>query len=128
MQKDALRPTDAELDVLGILWSHGPCTVKQVHELLTGKPKRGYTTILKLMQIMCDKRLVTRRKQGRAHVYQARVSAEKTRRSMLSHLIDKAFDGSAARLIMQALTTGSTTEMELEEIRRLLERKEGEQS
>ena len=102
MTNSRTRPTDAELDILRVLWAHGPGTVKEVHEKLPESPHRGYTTVLKLMQIMSDKGLLTREKRGRAHVYRPLLSAEQTQRTLLSHLIDNAFDGSAGRLVRSA--------------------------
>jgi len=113
------RPTDAELAILSVLWDLGPVTVREVHEKLEGSV--GYTTVLKLMQIMTDKGLVTRDESQRAHVYSAAKSSEETQGSLVGDLISRAFDGSAAKLVMQALSNQKASPDELAEIRRLLD-------
>ena len=115
------RPTDAELAILQVLWQHGPSTVRHVHERLSGTRETGYTTTLNLMQIMADKGLVTRDESARTHVYQARRSREETQRQLVSDLLDRAFGGSAAALVMQALSAQPASAEELREIRRLLD-------
>ena len=126
MNQKAFNPTDAELEILRILWAHGPSTVKQVHEYLSDSPPRGYTTILKLLQIMSNKGLVERHKEGRAHVYQASFDADKAQRNLVSEMLNKVFDGSSRRLIMQALSAKPVSRDELEEIRRYIEKMKGE--
>ena len=113
------KPTDAELEILSVLWERGPSTVREVAEVLG----RGdaYTTVLKLLQIMTEKRLVTRRGSGRLHIYAAASSRDQTQRHLVRDLLRRAFDGSAAELVMQALTTGNATRKELDEIRRMLD-------
>jgi BlaI family penicillinase repressor len=118
------RPTDAELAILRVLWERGPSTVRQVHESLSGERAVGYTTALKLMQIMADKGLVERDETGRRHVYRARLSEERTQRQLLQDLLDRAFGGSALKLVMQALSTKKASAEELAQIRRLLEARE----
>jgi predicted transcriptional regulator len=120
------KPTDAELEILSVLWMHGPSTVRQVHEQLDRDPPRGYTTILKLMQIMCEKGLVRRDDTQRAHIYEAAITREDARGTLLGHLMDRAFDKSAGKLIMQALATRPASAEELAEIRRMLDRLEGD--
>ncbi len=120
------KPTDAELDILRVLWSQGPCTVRQVHENLPPEPPRGYTTVLKLMQIMSEKGLVRRDKRQRAHVYEATVAAEQTQRNLLTHLLDKVFAGSSSQLVMRALSAGKASKEELAEIKRLIGKMEKE--
>ena len=115
------RPTDAELAILQVLWQHGPSTVRQVHERLSGTRETGYTTTLKLMQIMAEKGLVTRDESARTHVYRARRSRDETQRQLVSDLLDRAFGGSAAALVMQALSAQPASAEELREIRRLLD-------
>ncbi|MBU0985011.1 MAG: BlaI/MecI/CopY family transcriptional regulator [candidate division Zixibacteria bacterium] len=122
------KPTDSELDILRVLWTHGPATVRQVQEHLPPEPKRGYTTVLKLMQIMTDKGLVSRDESSRAHIYHPTASAEQTQQSLLGHLIDKAYSGSAGRLIMQALSTRPASADDLAELRRFLDRMEDSRS
>ena len=120
------RPTDAELAILGVLWQRGPSTVRDVHEELNRDGTTGYTTILKLLQIMTEKGLVVRDETQRAHIYEARYSEQKTQRQLLGDLADRAFGGSAAKLVMQALSGRKTSAEELAAIRELLERLEGE--
>jgi predicted transcriptional regulator len=115
------RPTDAELEILRVLWDRGPSTVRQVHEVLSDTRETGYTTTLKLMQIMADKGLVTRDESSRTHVYESRVSQEQTQRQLVNDLVDRAFGGSAAELVLRALATRRTTVEELREIRRLID-------
>jgi len=121
MSRPRPRPTDAELAILQVLWRHGPSTVRQVHERLSGARETGYTTTLKLMQIMAEKGLVTRDESARTHVYKARRSREQTQRQLVSDLLDRAFGGSAAALVMQALSAQPHSAEELREIRRLLD-------
>lgn len=115
------RPTDAELAILRVLWDRGPSTVREVHEAVAEARSTGYTTTLKLMQIMVGKGLVTRNESARTHVYSARHTQDQTQRQLVSHLVDRAFGGSAAALVMQALNAHPTTAGELQEIRRLIE-------
>jgi predicted transcriptional regulator len=119
-------PTAAELEILQILWENGPSTVGTVNEKLNETRKVGYTTTLKLMQIMAEKGLVRRDVSQRAHVYSSRFSADQTQKKLLANLMDRAFQGSASRLVMQALSTRKATDEELAEIRRLLDEMEGE--
>src|SRR5438309_1442510 len=121
------RPTDAELAILNVLWERGPSTVRDVHEALTtAEHGTGYTTVLKLLQIMTEKGLVVRDESQRAHIYEARYSEQKTQRQLLSDLVDRAFGGSAAKLVMQALHGRKANPDELSAIRTLLDRLEGE--
>ena len=115
------RPTDSELPILTILWERGPSTVRQVHEALAGTRDTGYTTTLKLMQIMADKGLVTRNESARTHVYAAMASEEQTQRQLVKDLVDRAFGGSAAALVLQALNAEGATPAELREIRKLID-------
>lgn len=122
------RPTDAELAILGVLWQQGPSTVRQVHEVLSVDRPIGYTTVLKLMQIMTVKGLVERDETQRTHVYRPQMSAERTQRQLVADLLDRAFQGSAQKLVMQALSTGKVSADELAEIRALLDEMERSQS
>lgn len=115
-----LRPTDAELAILQVLWDRGPSTVREVHQALAPERETGQTTTLKLMQIMAEKGLVRRDESARTHVYTARFSRERTQRQLVSDLVDRAFGGSAAALVMQALSTQAPSDEELREIRRLV--------
>jgi BlaI family penicillinase repressor len=119
--KKNINPTDAELDILRVMWSHGPGTVKEIHERLPEKPARGYTTVLKLLQIMSEKGLVARDESRRAHVYRACYTLEYTQRKLLSRLMDRAFDNSASKLVMQALSSKPASRKELREIRKLID-------
>ena len=115
------RPTEAELQILRVLWAQGPSTVRQVNERLSEGREVGYTTTLKLMQIMADKGLVSRDESDRTHVYAARAGEDQTQRQLVSDLVDRAFGGSAAALVLQALNAHPASQAELEEIGRLIE-------
>ncbi len=117
-------PTDAELGILRVLWARGPSTVREVHEAL--QDGSGYTTVLKLMQIMTEKGLVVRDESQRAHVYSAQATQQKTQRQLVTDLVDRAFGGSPAQLAMQALSSKKTSPQELAELRRLLDSLEQE--
>lgn len=119
------RPTDSELAILRVLWCEGPCTVRAVQEALSRRRPTGYTTALKLLQIMMRKGLVKRDQSRRTHVYQARFSEERTQQQLVSDLLDRAFGGSRAKLVMQALATKRATPEELAEVRKLLDSLEG---
>jgi BlaI family transcriptional regulator, penicillinase repressor len=119
------RPTDGELEILRILWERGASTVRQVHETLEARRPAGYTTVLKLLQIMTEKGLVRRDESERAHVYEARVPREETERQLVGDLLEKAFSGSASALVMRALSSKKTSPEELARIRRLLDEMEG---
>lgn len=121
------RPTDAELAILRVLWSRGPSTVRQVQEALSVERPTGYTTALKLLQIMTDKGLVSRDESDRSHVYSARFTEAETQRQLVDHLLDRAFGGSAMKLVMQALAGQKATPEELAQIRALLDEYEGGQ-
>lgn len=121
-------PTEAELSILRVLWREGRCTVRQVLEEVSRERPVGYTTVLKLMQIMHEKGLVERDESDRTHVYRAAVAQQRTERRLVSHLIDRAFAGSTAELVMRALGTRRASAEELEEIRRLIDELEGEAS
>ena len=120
MGRFRLRPTDAELAILRVLWEHGPSTVRQVHEALSDR-ETGYTTTLKLMQIMTDKGLVTRDESARTHIYAAAANQELTQGQLLKDLVDRAFGGSAKALVLRALSNHETTPDELREIRQLID-------
>jgi BlaI family transcriptional regulator, penicillinase repressor len=122
------KPTDAELAILRALWELGPSTVRSVQQRLAADRPTGYTTALKLLQIMTDKGLVQRDTSERTHVYRAARSEQHTQRQLVGDLLERAFDGSAARLVLQALATRRATKGELDEIRRLLDRQSGGES
>jgi predicted transcriptional regulator len=123
MEPNRKKPTDAELGILRVLWTRGPSTVRQVAEAL-GR-EAGYTTVLKLLQIMTEKRLVVRDEAARTHVYQAAYTEDQTQRQLVSDLLDRAFGGSAAKLVLQALAANKTSPEELAEIRKLLDKQRG---
>jgi predicted transcriptional regulator len=120
MSRPTPRPTDAELEILRVLWERGPSTVRQVHESLAER-ETGYTTTLKLMQIMADKGLVTRDESSRTHVYAPRTSQESTQKQLVTDLVQRAFGGSAAELVLRALASHKTSDQELREIRKLID-------
>jgi predicted transcriptional regulator len=117
---DLPRPTDAELEILRVLWDQGPSTVRDVHTNLERRREIGYTTVLKFMQIMAAKGLVERDETARAHVYKARVAQEQTQRQLVGHLLDRAFGGSAASLMMQALSGRKASTDEIAQMRQML--------
>ena len=115
------RPTEAELELLRVLWERGPLTVREVHEALRSGKDTGYTTTLKILQKMTDKGLVRRDETNRSHVYEPVAKAEHTQRQLVLDLLHRAFGGSPARLVMQALSEKKATAAELAQIRRLLD-------
>lgn len=115
----ATKPTEAELSLLNVLWKIGPATVRQVHDKVSETQTTGYTTVLKILQIMHDKTLVIRDESNRAHVYAAANSETVTQSSLLKDLVSKAFGGSTSKLVMRALDE-STSKEEIEDIRQLL--------
>jgi BlaI family penicillinase repressor len=119
------KPTDAELAILRVLWERGPRTVREVWEELNPEQGTGYTTVLKIMQIMFDKGLLARDETARSHVYRAARSQEQTQREVVGHLLERVFSGSAPKLVMQALAAKRATRAELAEIRKLLDAMEG---
>ena len=126
MTRTPPRPTEAELEILRVLWERGPSTVRQVHEALAAARDTGYTTTLKLMQIMADKGLVTRDESSRTHIYTPRASQESTQRQLVTDLVARAFGGSAAELVLRALSSHTASDDELAEIRKLIdEEREG---
>ena len=114
-------PTNAELGILGILWQHGPQTVKQVHDFIRTTRDVGYTTVLKLMQVMTEKGLLERDESERSHVYMPLVPEKKVKRRLVSDLVDRAFAGSSASLVQQLLSAKTASPEELEEIRAILD-------
>ena len=124
--KDATpqKPTAAELQILQVLWERGPSTVREVHEALKEGKDLGYTTVLKLMQIMTTKGLVRRNEDQRAHVYEAQQPAEKTKRQLAADVLERVFDGSARELMLHALAAQRSSRQEIEELRSLLDEHE----
>ena len=119
------RPTDAELEILRVLWDRDEATVREVHEAISKNRPAGYTTVLKLLQIMTDKGLVRRDESERAHVYRARLARRDTERQLVDDLLERAFGGSASRLVMQALAGRPASAEEIAEIRRMLDEAAG---
>jgi len=119
-------PTERELEILRILWDSSPGTVRQVNEAMSEGKNVGYTTTLKLMQIMTEKRLLIRDKSGFQHIYKPAISEEKTQKQLVGDLLEKAFSGSAEKLVMRALSAKKVSKKELTKIKKLLERIEGQ--
>jgi BlaI family transcriptional regulator, penicillinase repressor len=115
------KPTASELEILRVLWARGPSTVREVHEALSEKKSLGYTTVLKLLQIMTAKGTVRRDEEQRAHVYQACQPATETKRQLVGDVLQRVFEGSASELMIHALEGRRTSKKELEELRRLLD-------
>jgi predicted transcriptional regulator len=115
------KPTDAELDILAVLWARGPVTVRDVHEAIARRKPTQYTTVLKLLQIMTEKGLVTRDEKQRAHVYAASRPREWTQKQLAGDLLQRAFNGSAPSLMMGALSARKASKEDLSELRRLLD-------
>src|SRR5688572_10176010 len=125
MKNPQIKATEKELEILQIIWKMRAASVKDVHEALGGDDANGYTTILKLMQIMHEKGLVTRQKSGKLHLYEAVPTMEKTRQQILDKMIQTVFQGSAAQLVMSALGNKKSSTEELREIKKYLEKLEG---
>jgi BlaI family transcriptional regulator, penicillinase repressor len=124
MLKSTPKPTVMELAILRVLWERGASTVRDVHVVLEAEKPTGYTTVLKLLQIMTVKGMVVRNEDARAHVYEARLPAENTKRQLVSDLVQRAFAGSASELMMHALSGKKTSRAEIDEIRRMLDEHE----
>lgn len=122
--KRNIKPTDSELEILRVLWDKGSSSVKDVNEEIKKKKETGYTTTLKTMQIMFEKGLVTREKDGRSHTYKAAYKKEETQQALLDKVLESAFGGSAGKLVMQALGNKKTSKAELKEIKNLIEKLE----
>jgi predicted transcriptional regulator len=121
MTRSPQKPTASELEILRVLWGRGPSTVREVHEALSEKRSLGYTTVLKLLQIMTTKGTVRRNEMQRAHVYEACLPAEQTKRQFAGDMLQRVFEGSASQLMMHALAGNRASREEIEEIRRLLD-------
>ncbi len=124
-QEPPQKPTVSELEILRVLWAHGPSTVREVHEELSEKKALGYTTVLKLLQIMTAKGTVRRNEEQRAHVYEACQPATETKRQLVGDVLQRVFEGSASELMIHALEGRRTSKKELDELRRLLDEYEG---
>lgn len=123
-QKTKQRPTEKELAILKVLWHNGPSTVRQVNDEINKIVKTGYTTTLKLMQIMTDKGLLVRDESKHKHVYKPAVSAESTEKNIVGDMLEKVFSGSAERMVMRLLSSKQVTARELKQIRQLLDQME----
>jgi BlaI family penicillinase repressor len=115
------KPTESELEILQILWEKGTCTVRDVHEVLEKTKDAGYTTTLKLMQIMHEKGLVERDTSAKTHIYKALINQQKTQQHLVNKMINSVFNGSAARLVMQALGNHSASKEEIDSIKEYLD-------
>jgi BlaI family transcriptional regulator, penicillinase repressor len=115
------QPTDSELEILSILWEYGPSTVRFVNDKLNEKRKVGYTTSLKIMQIMHDKKLLIRNEEGRSHIYSTKIEENTIQNRLIDKILNTAFKGSASSLIMQTLGNHSTSQKELEEIKKMID-------
>jgi len=124
-QEPPQKPTVSELEILRVLWARGPSTVREVHEQLSEKKALGYTTVLKLLQIMTAKGTVRRNEEQRAHVYEACQPATETKRQLVGDVLQRVFEGSASELMIHALEGRRTSKKELDELRRLLDEYEG---
>lgn len=120
MTKITIKPTEGEMEILQVLWKNGNCTVREVHEELNKKDS-GYTTTLKLMQIMLEKGLVDRDASAKTHIYRSLISQEQTQQQLVDKMIDNVFNGSAARLVMQALGNKTASQEEIDLIKAYLD-------
>ncbi len=119
-KKKTPQPTDAELAILSVLWQKGPCTVRVVNEVLNELKPTGYTTTLKFMQLMTEKGLLRRDDSPFAHIYKPAVSEERTQKQVVSSIVDRAFAGSAGKLVMRALSAKKISPEELKQIRKMI--------
>ena len=125
-RRKTARPTDRELTILRILWDNGPSTVRQVNEAMNQDENTGYTTTLKLMQIMAEKRLLLRDDSQFKHIYRPALTEEKAQKQLVGELLEKAFSGSAEKLVMRALSAKKVSAKELASIKKMLDDFEGE--
>lgn len=125
-EESVSKPTEAELEILQVLWKFGPCTVRFVNDKLSEKKKVGYTTTLKIMQLMFEKKILKRDEKKRSHIYRAAVKEKDTQRLLLDRFLDTAFGGSAMKMVMQALGNHKTSKEEISRIRHFLDNLEGE--
>ncbi|MBN1181446.1 MAG: BlaI/MecI/CopY family transcriptional regulator [Bacteroidales bacterium] len=120
------KPTAAELEVLKVLWSKGPTTVKEVNEVLNEKRDVGYTTTLKIMQLMHEKGMLSREENGRSHIYTPEIDEKQAQDALVNNLLTTAFEGSAMKLVMQALGNTKTSKEDLEQIKNFINKMEEE--
>ena len=128
MSGKSIRPTESELEILQVLWEKGPCSVRTVNDILNEEREVGYTTTLKIMQIMLEKGLVSRNTDSRTHIYDAGVFEADVQNQLLKKFVQTAYRGSASRLVMQLLGNHSASPEELDRIKDLIEQLEKEQS
>jgi len=128
MAKNKIKPTESELNILQVLWNKGPASVRDINDELNKTREIGYTTTLKILQIMTEKGLVTRIKDGRNHIYSTAVEQNAAQQQLLDKLLNGVFGGSAKKLVMQALGNHSPSKKELEEIKKYIEELEGGES
>lgn len=121
MKRSPQKPTASELEILRVLWSRGPSTVREVHDALQEKKATGYTSVLKFLQIMTEKGTVRRNESQRAHVYEACLPAAQTKRQLAGDMLQRVFEGSASQLMMHALAGRKSSQEEIEELRRVLD-------
>jgi BlaI family penicillinase repressor len=121
MKQPPQKPTTSELEILHVLWTRGPSTVREVHDALSEKKALGYTTVLKLLQIMTTKGTVRRNETQRAHVYESCLPAEQTKRQLAGDMLQRVFEGSASQLMMHALAGRKSSPEEISELRRMLD-------
>ena len=124
--KKAPKPTESELEILSVLWNEGSATVREIHETISQQRDIGYTTVLKMMQLMYEKGLLTRDESSRAHVYEPAVAETQTQKTMMLDFVDRVFGGSAQKMVMSALESKTTSKEELSEIKRMIETYEEE--
>ena len=123
----SIQPTNSELEILQVIWQHGPSSVRTVNEVLNRKKKAGYTTTLKIMQIMTEKGLLDREEAGRKHIYSAAIPEQVTQGILLKRFMETAFEGSAMKLVMQALGNHRASPEEIQQLKRLISKLEKEQ-
>jgi len=122
MKKDQIKPTESELEILQIIWQIGPATVRQINDILSAKREVGYTTTLKLLQIMDQKGIVFTDKSMRTHIYTAVLKEEETQKNLIDQLLSQAFGGSASKLVMQALGNSKPKQSELDELKSFIQK------
>lgn len=122
MHHKETKPTDGEMEILQVLWSKKKATVRDVYEIISEKKECGYTTTLKLMQIMFDKKLVKRNESAKTHIYEARISKESMQKNLIDRMVDNVFQGSATGLVLQALGSAKPSSEELSKIQELLDK------
>ncbi len=121
MSKEELKPTEGELEILQILWKYGPSTVKQVNEIMSRKKEVGYTTSLKMLQIMSEKRLVSRTAEGKLHIYKASIVEHQVKKSFVKDMIDHVFEGSPMDMVLQTLGNYKASAEEIRDLKKLIQ-------